>query len=130
MMKSRAFLFFALHSLFCNSTYSYKIDQSCVDEGIEADVRNGMTSAFEMAGAARNRLTADRMDQNTVDLLSKLFAGPNRGVQDVDRAKIVDTFAQIGDRYGAEVPRDQILPHYDLVGTARDPRDAYANHVD
>ncbi|KAF1848131.1 uncharacterized protein K460DRAFT_333868 [Cucurbitaria berberidis CBS 394.84] len=63
-------LYFSLPAV----SLAYKIDQSCTQKGIEQDVRNAMTSAFEMADAAIKLLTANPRNSDTIELLGFLFA--------------------------------------------------------
>jgi hypothetical protein len=44
----------------------YKIDESCEDKGITTDIRDAMTSAFEMANFAYALLTSDPVDEPDV----------------------------------------------------------------
>jgi hypothetical protein len=95
----------------------YKIDQSCTQEGIENDIRNAMTSAFEMVDSALARLTASPLDQHTVDLVGKLFAGPGQDPRTAVTAKTVDVFALIRQHYHTETPSSEPTGEDDIVST-------------
>jgi hypothetical protein len=105
----------ALQCLFCLIATGFQIDESCVKEGIENDVRDAMISALEMADAAHNRITAHPLDQDTVDLVAKLFAEPNQDPRTAVTAKTVDTYARILQFYRAEVPRGTAVASTDVV---------------
>jgi hypothetical protein len=104
-----------IQSLLFTTAFGYKIDQSCTKEGIENDVRNAMISALEMVDAATNRLTAHPLDQNTVDLLGKLFARPDQDPREGATAKTVDVFARIHQNYGTEIPNGREVTLEDIV---------------
>jgi hypothetical protein len=104
-----------IQSLLFTTAIGYRIDQSCAKEGIENDVRNAMISALEMVDAATNRLTATPLDQNTVDLLGKLFARPDQDPREGATAKTVDIFARIRENYGTEVPSGNDVGLEDIV---------------
>jgi hypothetical protein len=118
MFQLRVFSILVLHSLL-GLILGYQIDQSCVDEGIETEVNDAMTSAFEMADAAHDRLTAQPRHATTLELVSKLFA---RDAQDPDGAitgKTVDVFHAIRRNYRTPVPRGTPVKVNDLVRTLR-----------
>ncbi|KAF2023188.1 hypothetical protein EK21DRAFT_118997 [Setomelanomma holmii] len=115
MVCHRWKLIFALQTFLVFGAAGYKIDQSCAQEGIENDVRNAMTSAFEMVDSALARLTASPLQQTTVDVLGKLFAGPGQDPRTAVTARTVDVFAQIRDNYRNEVPVDQPVGEDDLI---------------
>lgn len=62
---------------------TYKIDSSCQLKGIDANIRDGMTSAFQIADAALRRLREQPLDQHTLDLVGFLFAREGAHVQQI-----------------------------------------------
>jgi hypothetical protein len=118
MITTHQFLSFISFSCFLFATaFGYKIDKSCTDEGVETDIQDAMTSAFEMVDAAIGRLTASPLDQNTVDLLGHLFARPGQDPSTAVTAKTVDTFTYIRQYYRNEIPRNQPISGQDLAST-------------
>jgi hypothetical protein len=111
----RLFSILALQTVFFVAIFGYKIDQSCTKEGIEIDVRNAMTSAFEMVDAALNRMTAHPLDPNTIDLVAKLFARPGQDPTTAITAKTVDVLARIRQYYCNEVPRRDVVGDEDIA---------------
>jgi hypothetical protein len=105
----------AVQNLLFLTILGYKIDQSCTKEGIEVDVRNAMTSAFEMVDAALNRLTASPLDQNTLDLVGKLYAKPDQDPRTAITSKTVDAFAEMRYHYRNEVPSGNDVGLEDVV---------------
>jgi hypothetical protein len=84
---------------------SYQIHQSCVDKGIAGTVRDGMTSAFEMADSAMRHLDQSQYDRDTADLVRRLFL-PKEGqdVNDKDKMlKVRRIFESIIRYYRTEI---------------------------
>lgn len=54
----------------------YKIDESRSRKQVKGQIRDAMTSAFEMVDATVERLPETPLSPNTVDLLGQLFARP------------------------------------------------------
>jgi hypothetical protein len=79
--------FLAFVSLSPLSVLSYQIHQSCVDKNIATTVRDGMTSAFEMADSALRHLNQDQYDRDTADLIRRLFL-PKSGQDLNDKKKL------------------------------------------
>jgi hypothetical protein len=75
-----------------------------------------MTSAFEMVDAARNRLTAHPLDQNTIDLVAMLFARPDQDPRSAITSRTVDTLANIRQFYYNEVTGGNNVAPEDIVG--------------
>ncbi|KAF1918941.1 hypothetical protein BDU57DRAFT_592946 [Ampelomyces quisqualis] len=115
MLFFRLIQFLAYQCLLLTSVLSYQIDQSCVDEGLDADLRDAMTSAFEMVDAARNRLNAEPMDQNTLELLGWLFGRKNQAPDTIVTNKIIDVFGAIRNAYRPETPRGNPVGLNDIV---------------
>jgi hypothetical protein len=66
--------------LFSIAISAYQIDASCRANGgkdVEQLIRNAMGEAFSMVDSALARLNQDPYDQDTVDLIQRLFAKPN-----------------------------------------------------
>jgi hypothetical protein len=102
MLFRNSFLTFI--SLLPLSVSSYQIHQSCVDKNIATTVRDGMTSAFEMADSAVRHLEQDQYDRDTADLVRRLFL-PKSG-QDVNdknkMSKVLYIFKNIIENYRTE----------------------------
>jgi hypothetical protein len=102
---------------------AYQIDVSCRANGgkdVEQLIRNAMGEAFSMVDSALARLNQDPYDQDTVDLIQRLFAKPNQNVRDRTRmTKVLDVFDSIGRNYRTE--RDLTFPmtQNDVVRTTR-----------
>jgi hypothetical protein len=119
MFQLRVFSILVLHSLL-GLILGYQIDQSCVDEGIETEVNDAMTSAFEMADAAHDRLTAQPRHATTLELVSKLFARDSTQAPDgAITSKTVDVFHDILANYRTPVPRGTLVHQDDLVSIFR-----------
>lgn len=119
MLTSRTFLLFAIQSLLLAVVRSYKIDKSCTDEGIEQNVRDAMTSAFEMVDAAMSRLTATNWDQDTSDLIANLFAREGETARDVQTAKLTSVFENIRTNYRTEATNGNEVGIDDLVSDSQ-----------
>ena len=101
--------------LVSKSVFGYQIDQSCAKEGIEEIVKKALESAFEMAQAAHDRLTASPVAQSTWDLVGKILARPKDDPKLANTAKTVDTFALILQHYRREVQNSQFVDNNDVV---------------
>jgi hypothetical protein len=76
-----------------------------VDKGIAGTVRDGMTSAFEMAESAMRHLDQSQYDRDTADLVRRLFL-PKEGqdVNDKDKMlKVRRIFENIIRYYRTEI---------------------------
>lgn len=97
----------------------YKIDQSCVQKGIENDVRNAMTSAFEMVDAALENLSATPVHADTIELIGFLFAkkvvDPRQLLESGQMAKTSQVLRALKNRYRPEVIGDTSVGVNDLV---------------
>lgn len=101
----------------CSYTVSaYKLDASCTNKGVETEVRNAMTSAFQMVDAALRRLRADPYDQETTDLIKRLFiAKDGQDPNDRDRiSKVSSILESINRNYRNEVTTGR-APETDVV---------------
>jgi hypothetical protein len=97
-------------------TLGYQIDQSCVDENIETTVQDAMTSAFEMAQSAYNRLTAmPARDAHTLQVVAKLFAKPGQPADGAITVKTINVYQQILANYQQLVPRGTPVETDDIV---------------
>jgi hypothetical protein len=96
---------------------SYQIHQSCVDKGIAITVRDGMTSAFEMADSALRHLEQNPYDRDTADLVKRLFLPKNgQNVDDRDKmGKVRLIFRNIIRYYGTEIGPFGNLKSQDMV---------------
>lgn len=96
-----------LFSILSNSVSGYKIDQSCAQKGIENDVRNAMTSAFEMVDAALDNLSATPVHADTVELIGFLFAkegvNPRQLLESGQMKKTSQILRALKSRYRPEV---------------------------
>jgi hypothetical protein len=86
----------------------YKIDQSCEDKGITTDIRDAMTSAFEMANFAYALLTSDPVDEpDVLELVGFLFAkegvDPAQLIRDGKLAKTLGVLGSINENMHTEV---------------------------
>ena len=100
-------------------TFGYQIDQSCVDENMEMNVQDGMTSAFEMAQSAYNRLTAmPTRDVHTLDLVTKLFARSGQVPDMAITVKTINVYQQILENYQELIPRGAPVEDHDIVSMA------------
>lgn len=80
---------------------SYKIDKSCINRVVESLIRDAMTSAFEMAEAARNRLAAAPLDRHTSEIVRFLFAKNNNNpTQLQNQGKLDKTFNVLNNVLG------------------------------
>jgi hypothetical protein len=113
-----SFLASVLQFCFISFISGYQIDDSCNRKGIEPDVRNAMTSAFEMVDAALNRITPSEKDQDTLFLLGKLFAGPGKDPNALQLSKTIQVLSRIRDSYRREVPRPESVGVNDIVSTS------------
>jgi hypothetical protein len=103
---------------------AYQIDASCRANGgkdVEQVIRNAMREASSMVDSALAHLNQDPYNQDTVDLIQRLFAKPNQhNFRDRTRVtKVLDVFNKIGQNYRTE--RDLAFPmaQNDVVSTAR-----------
>ena len=120
MFTSHIFVFFIIQALLSVSIHSYKIDDSCRKEGVEQDIRDAMTSAFDMVDAALSRFTIAKSDwdQDTSDLIANLFAREGETGQNVQTDKLNFVFGNIGRWYRTEVTDGNQVPATDLVGAS------------
>lgn len=107
--------YFAIHCLLLTSVLSYQIDQSCVDEGLDVDVRNAMTSAFEMMDAALGRINADPKDQNTLELLGWMFGRKNQATDTIVTGKLQKVFTAMRNAYRPEKSTGSAVGINDVV---------------
>lgn len=118
MMRVLYVLYFQL--FYSAAILGYKIDQSCSQKGIENDVRGAMISAFEMVDAALAHLTADPVDNDTIELLGFLFAkdgeDPRQLLANGGMGKTSQVLRAINHRYRNEVTGDAAVGLNDLVG--------------
>jgi hypothetical protein len=109
--------FLAFISLSPLSVSSYQIHQSCVDKNVASIVRDGMTSAFEMADSAVRHLDQEPYDRDTADLVRRLFLA--KSGQDVnDKGKMLKVrgiFRNIIEHYRTETPTSGNLKDQDVV---------------
>ncbi|KAH7413563.1 hypothetical protein DE146DRAFT_247 [Phaeosphaeria sp. MPI-PUGE-AT-0046c] len=115
MFTPPLFLFFVTQTVLMVVVGCYKIDPSCTKEGIENDVRDAMTSAFEMVDAAMRRLTASNWDQDTTDLVGRLFAREGESTQNVQTGKLAQVFENIRIHYRTEVTNGNAVENSDLT---------------
>ncbi|KAH7079689.1 hypothetical protein FB567DRAFT_552088 [Paraphoma chrysanthemicola] len=106
---------FMLQSLVLGSISAYKIDQSCIRKGMETDIRNAMQSAFQMVDAARARLDANPLHQDTVDLLQYLFASPGQDPRTLDMEKTKKVLQQVKETYETEVLQNEAPNIKDVI---------------
>jgi predicted AAA+ superfamily ATPase len=94
---------------------SYQLHQSCVDKGVVSLLRDGMTGAFEMVDSALRHLNQDPYDQDTADLIRRLFLGKSGQNVNDRRAmrKVVTIFENINENYRTETT--DVLESTDLV---------------
>lgn len=118
MLTSHFFLFFVVQTLLQVVVQTYKIDQSCSKEGIEQDVRDAMTSAFEMADAAVRRLSTTTWDQDTTDLIANLFAREGQTAQDIQTVGVNEVFRNIRAYYRTEATDGNEVAANDLVSAS------------
>jgi hypothetical protein len=97
----------------------YKIDQSCEDKGVAADIRNAMTSAFEMVSAAYTTLTSPPLSADARELLEFLFAkqgvNPDQLLQQGKLEKTVRLLENIQGHMEKEVTGDTLVSPMDVV---------------
>lgn len=102
-------------SLFLNIGACYKIDSSCSAAGIEKDIRNAMTQAFEMVDSALAHLSQQPWDKPTTDYVRNLFTKDGRDPTKTNMEKVKHVLKQIGKTYrqeltgNVEVPRDDVV---------------------
>jgi hypothetical protein len=114
LFRNRFLAFISLSPL---SVSSYQIHQSCVDKNVASIVRDGMTSAFEMADSAVRHLDQKTYDRDTADLVRRLFlAKSGQDVNDKDKMlKVRDIFKNIIKHYRTETPTVGNLNDEDVV---------------
>jgi hypothetical protein len=97
----------------------YKIDQSCEDKGITADIRDAMTSAFEMVSAAYTTLTSPTMSADALELVGFLFAregaDPAQLLQQGRLGKTIELLQNIQIHMEEEVTGDTPVSPKDVV---------------
>lgn len=97
---------------------SYGIDESCSKKGVDGDIREAMTSAFEMVDSALRHINQDEYDPDTFELIKRLFM-PNEGQDPKDKdklGKVKSIFENIIKNYRNERsgPSSQV-PSKDIV---------------
>jgi hypothetical protein len=90
-------------TLLSPDTTGYKIDESCIKEGAETLVRDGMILAFEMVDAALNRLGEKRNDPHTLELLGWSFGKEDKDPKQLDMGKTQQVLSDIVINYRDEV---------------------------
>jgi hypothetical protein len=96
----------------------FKIDQSCIQQGIEDLVRDAMRSAFEMAASARDRIDANPLDRDTAELVGFLFAKQNASPAQLrtsgQLAKTLNVLRNIYNNFRIEIGSGNV-PNDDVV---------------
>ncbi|KAI4943119.1 hypothetical protein J4E86_010066 [Alternaria arbusti] len=98
---------------------AYKIDQSCDAKGVTVDVRNAMTSAFEMVSAAYETLTQPPLSSDAQDLVGFLFAregaNPAQLLQQGKLEKTITLLRNIRTYMSTEVTGDATVSASDVI---------------
>lgn len=99
------------------SVLGYKIDASCTRQGVEQDVRDGMTGAFAMLDSALGRLRQDPYNDETERLIRLLFLPkPEQSVrQRYLMDKVRDVYTNIDSNYRNEITGTADVPNTDVV---------------
>lgn len=111
--------FLAFHAIMSSFVQAYKIDQSCDAKGVTVDVRNAMTSAFEMVSAAYETLTQPPLSSDAQDLVGFLFAregaNPAQLLQQGKLEKTITLLRNIRTYMSTEVTGDATVSASDVV---------------
>jgi hypothetical protein len=106
---------FASFLTFVLATSAYKIDGSCRTKGIESDVQTAMTNAFEMVNSALSHIDQPVYDQDTRDLIKRVFNPKN--FEDTNSKlsliKVRRVYQDIRNNYQSEITGD--VPVNDVV---------------
>jgi hypothetical protein len=98
----------------------YKIDTSCDDKGITTDVRNAMTSAFEMVNAAYTTLRKPSLSADELELVGYLFAkegeDPAQLLREGKMDKTMRVLHDIRGNMEQEVTGSAAVSNLDVVG--------------
>jgi len=116
------FLFLTISLLLPFIVKAYKIDASCEEKGIAADVRAAMGSAIQMVNAAYTTLAKPSvlLSDDEVELIRNLFAKdglePAQLIDDGKMDKTNRLLYSIQHNMGQEVTGSNSVPDTDVVG--------------
>ena len=110
--------------LFPLALSAFQIDSSCRGNGgkdTEQTVRTAMREAFLMVDSAIEHLSQETYDQDTEDLIKRLFIGkPNQDPRDKSKmTKVMDVFQAISRNYRTEKDLGATIMQNDVVCDCR-----------